>query len=219
MLTSVRVPAGAGREQRSGGGAAEPERTGRNAERTRQGGVPLRRRPLAAPAAFRAASPPAAERAAPAGGLRSPGRTRLGGSLSPLARPVLAAAGGEDAEGARVPSLSPPSPPAAAALSSLEGATERTDACEREGESHREERGVQAGGRPRGTGQSRPAAGASGGNGGERPGCASPSRGRRESAVAAPREARRERKPKRRKLRSGPGSLPAAAREDRKSVV
>lgn len=60
------------------------------------GGRPPPPRPLAASASSRAASPPAAERAAPAKGPRSPGRTRLGGSLPPLARPVLVAAGRGD---------------------------------------------------------------------------------------------------------------------------
>ena len=98
---SVWVPAGAGREQRSGGGAAEPRKRGKGSERggrTRPGGprgVPraaggrpppplallLRRLSVPHPRPLRSEPPRQ--------GPRSRGRTRLGRSLSPLARPVL----------------------------------------------------------------------------------------------------------------------------------
>lgn len=192
MPASVRVPAGAGREQRSGGGGGRADTSGGETRRRRPraaGGRPPPPRPLAASASLGAASLPAAERAAPAKGPRSPGRTRLGGSLPPLARPVLPAAGGED--GGRSPLPHP------SRRRSLAGQSER-------GKERSEARDVRAG-RRRGTGQSRPAAVE------RRERARVPVSRETGSAVAAARE--REEEGKREQLRSGPGSLPAAARE------
>lgn len=121
----------------------------------------------------------------PGEGPRWPGRTRLGGSLPPLARPMLCRFGGGE-DGGRSP-LPHPAPPSAA---------------------QQARRSARRGPGVRGTAQSLPAAGERE----KRAGRAFPRlAGDGESAVAVPGE--REAKESRRKLRSGPGSLPAAARE------